>query len=142
MKEKTKWNDYDALPLILDVTDIQHIMGISRASAYELVHTPGFPAVRSGRLIKVSKPAFFACPNYHNTVTRLKWLTGLTVDPQTKRRMLELARKMETEMSESWYNGFYHHLRMEMVEYRCLKRSLRVLKNNTDYEEDLYDEAV
>ena len=42
MKEKMKWNDYDSLPLILDVTDIQHIMGISRASAYELVHTPGF----------------------------------------------------------------------------------------------------
>lgn len=59
MKEKTKWNNYDTLPLILDVTDIQHIMGISRASAYELVHTPGFPAVRSGRLIKVSKRAFF-----------------------------------------------------------------------------------
>ena len=59
MKEKTKWNDYDALPLILDDTDIQHIIGISRASAYELVHTPGFPAVRSGRLIKVSKRAFF-----------------------------------------------------------------------------------
>ena len=59
MKEKMKWNDYDSLPLILDVTDIQHIMGISRASAYELVHTPGFPAVRSGRLIKVSKRAFF-----------------------------------------------------------------------------------
>ena len=59
MKEKTKWNDYDSLPLILDVTDIQHIMGISRASAYELVHTPGFPAVRSGRLITISKKAFF-----------------------------------------------------------------------------------
>ncbi len=63
MKEKTKWNDYDALPLILDITDIQHIMGISRPSAYELVHTPGFPMVRSGRLIKISKmpglhPAF------------------------------------------------------------------------------------
>ncbi|HIT87039.1 MAG TPA: hypothetical protein IAB62_04655 [Candidatus Coprocola pullicola] len=84
----------------------------------------------------------FACPNYYNRVTRLKWLTGLTVDPQTKRRMLKLARKMETEMSESWYNGFYHHLRMERDEYRCLKRSLRVLKNNTDYEEDLYDKAV
>ena len=59
MKEKTKWNNYDALPLILDVTDIQHIMGISRASAYELVHTPGFPAVRSSRLVKISKKAFF-----------------------------------------------------------------------------------
>ena len=34
-------------------------MGISRASAYELVHTPGFPAFRRGRLIKVSKIAFF-----------------------------------------------------------------------------------
>ena len=36
----------------------------------------------------------FACPNHHNTVTRLKWLTALTVDPQAKHRMLELARKM------------------------------------------------
>ena len=35
-----------------------------------------------------------------------------------------------------------HHLRMEMDEYRRLKRSLRVLKSYTDYEEDLYDEAV
>ena len=42
-----------------DVADIQRIMGISRASAYELVHTPGFPAFRRGRLIKVSKIAFF-----------------------------------------------------------------------------------
>ena len=42
MKEKMKWNDYDALPLILDVTDIQHIMRISRASAYELYTHRGF----------------------------------------------------------------------------------------------------
>ena len=43
---------------------------------------------------------------------------------------------------ESWYEDFYHHLRMEMDEYRRLKRSLRVLKSYTDYEEDLYEEAV
>lgn len=30
----------------------------------------------------------FACPNHHNTVTRLKWLTALTVDPQAKHRKL------------------------------------------------------
>ena len=59
----------------------------------------------------------FACPNHHNTVTRLKWLTALTVDPQAKHQMLELARKMETEMAESWYTGFYHQLRAEMDEY-------------------------
>ena len=34
------------------------------------------------------------------------------------------------------------HLRMEMDEYRRLKRSLRVLKSYTDYEEELYEEAV
>ena len=84
----------------------------------------------------------FACPSHHNTATRLKWLTALTVDPEAKRRMLGLARKVETEVDESWYEAFYHHLRMEMDEYRRLKRSLRVLKSYTVYEEDLYDEAV
>ena len=38
----------------------------------------------------------FACPSHHNTVTRLKWLTALTIDPEAKHRMLGLARKMET----------------------------------------------
>ena len=59
MSENRERNNYDDLPLVLNVADIQRIMGISRMSAYELVHTPGFPAVRSGRLIKVSKRAFF-----------------------------------------------------------------------------------
>ena len=81
----------------------------------------------------------FACPNHHNTVTRL---TALTVDPQAKHRMLELARKMEPEMEESWYTGFYHQLRAEMDEYYRAKRRLRLVKENTDYEEDLYEEAV
>lgn len=59
MDERKKLKNYDELPLVLDVLDIQHIMGISRAGAYALVHMPGFPAFRSGRLIKVSKKAFF-----------------------------------------------------------------------------------
>ena len=37
----------------------------------------------------------FACPNHHNTVTRLKWLTALTVDPQAKHRMLEVLKSLE-----------------------------------------------
>ena len=84
----------------------------------------------------------YACLDYHNTVTRLKWLTALAVDPEAKRWMLELARKMETEMAESWYTGFYHQLRAEMDEYYRGKHRLRLVKENTDYEEDLYDEAV
>ena len=74
----------------------------------------------------------FACPNHHNTVTRLKWLTALTVDPEAKRWMLELARKMETEVEESQHEAFYHRLRREMEEYHRLKRSLHALKFNDD----------
>ena len=59
MSENKRLKNYDDLPLVLDVADIRRIMGISRVSAYELVHTPGFPAFRSGRLIKVSKKAYF-----------------------------------------------------------------------------------
>ena len=59
MSENKRLNNYDELPLVLDVADIQRIMGISRVTAYELVHTRGVPAVRSGRLSKVSKIGFF-----------------------------------------------------------------------------------
>lgn len=56
--------------------------------------------------------------------------------------MLELARKMETEMAERWYTGFYHQLRAEMDEYYRAKRRLCLIKENTEYEEDLYEEVV
>ena len=84
----------------------------------------------------------FACPNHHNTVTRLKWLTALTVDPKAKRWMLGLARKMENEVEEHWYLCFYQQLRMEMAKYYETKKYLRMLEKSTGYEEDLYDEAV
>lgn len=79
-------------------------------------------------------------PSQHSD--RLKWLTALTVDPEAKSQMIHLVRKIETETEEMWYEAFYHHLRMEMDEYRQIKRSLRALKANTDYEEELYEEAV
>ena len=36
MNEKKRLNSYEELPLVRDVADIQRIMGISRASSYEL----------------------------------------------------------------------------------------------------------
>ena len=65
MNDKKRLNSYEDLPLVLDVADIQRIMGISRVSAYELVHTPGFPAFRRGRLIKVSKCVLCVIPPYY-----------------------------------------------------------------------------
>ena len=84
----------------------------------------------------------FACPNYHNTVTRLKWLTGLTGEPIVKCWMLELARMSENEVEEHWYLCFYQQLRMEMAKYYDAKKYLRMVEKSTDFEEDFYDEAV
>lgn len=58
-KKVERVTDYNDLPLVLEITHIQQIMGISRVSAYELVHSEGFPMIRRGRLIKVTKRAFF-----------------------------------------------------------------------------------
>lgn len=56
--------------------------------------------------------------------------------------MLELTRKMENEVEEHWYLCFYHQLRMEMAKYYEAKKYLRMVEKSTDFEEDLYDEAV
>ena len=48
MNDKKRLNSYEDLPLVLDVADIQRIMGISRASAYELVHPPRLSGVPQG----------------------------------------------------------------------------------------------
>ena len=48
----------------------------------------------------------FACPSHHNTVTRLKWLTALTVDPEAKRRMLGLARKWRRRWTKAGTRRF------------------------------------
>lgn len=74
----------------------------------------------------------FSCTNHRNTVTRLKWLTSLTVDPQAKYRMLELARKIENEMTERRYPDFYLKLREEMDDYYRARRWLRQVEENTE----------
>jgi excisionase family DNA binding protein len=43
---------------ILEVEDIQSILGISRNKAYQLVNSGQFHVVRVGRLIKVSRKVF------------------------------------------------------------------------------------
>lgn len=58
MKEERP-RSYEELPLVLDMKDIQHILGISRTTAYKLIHEDDFPMFHSGNRIKVSKQALF-----------------------------------------------------------------------------------
>lgn len=59
MNNRDKFTDYESLPLVLEVKDIQNILGISRTTAYALVKQPGFPSFKSGSRIKISKKALF-----------------------------------------------------------------------------------
>ena len=55
---KTKYTNYDDLPLMLSVLDVASVLGISRAGAYELVRSDGFPSLRVGSRIVVPKEKF------------------------------------------------------------------------------------
>ena len=49
---------YDQLPIMLNANAIAQTLGISRAGAYELMHSKGFPTLRIGKRMMVSKEQF------------------------------------------------------------------------------------
>jgi len=49
---------YDQLPIMLNANAIAQTLGISRASAYVLMHSKGFPTLRIGKRMMVSKEQF------------------------------------------------------------------------------------
>lgn len=54
MKKET-FKSYEDLPLMLSVPEMAAALGISRAGAYELVRSEGFPALRIGTRIVIPK---------------------------------------------------------------------------------------
>lgn len=59
MKE-VMYKSYDDLPLMLSVPEVAAALGISRAGAYELAHSEGFPSLTIGSRIVVPKDKFIA----------------------------------------------------------------------------------
>ena len=53
-----QFKNYDDLPLMLSVQDVSAVLGISRAGAYELVKSDGFPVMNIGSRIIVPKEDF------------------------------------------------------------------------------------
>lgn len=54
MKKET-FKSYEDLPLMLSVSEMAAALGISRAGAYELARSEGFPALRIGTRIVIPK---------------------------------------------------------------------------------------
>ena len=59
MKE-VKYKSYDELPLTLSVPEVAAVLGNSRAGAYELARSKGFPSLSIGSRIVVPKDKFIA----------------------------------------------------------------------------------
>lgn len=57
---ESKFKNYDDLPLTLTALEVGEVLGISRAAAYELVRSKGFPHMRIGTRILVPKDKFLA----------------------------------------------------------------------------------
>lgn len=50
----------ESLSMVLTPLDIAAVLGISRNTAYELVHSKDFPAFRVGKQYRISKTKFLA----------------------------------------------------------------------------------
>ena len=60
---QTTYKSYDELPLMLSVPEVAAVLGISRAGAYELVKSAGFPSLKIGSRIVVPKEKFIGWIN-------------------------------------------------------------------------------
>ena len=56
--KQTVYKSYDELPLMLSVPEVAAVLGISRAGAYELVRSDGFPTLKIGSRIVIPKEKF------------------------------------------------------------------------------------
>ena len=55
---ESKFKSYQDLPLTLTAPEASEVLGISRAAAYELVRSKGFPRMRIGTRILVPRDKF------------------------------------------------------------------------------------
>lgn len=55
---ESKFKTYQDLPLTLTAPEVGEVLGISRASAYELVRSEGFPRMKIGKRILVPRDKF------------------------------------------------------------------------------------
>ena len=64
MKEST-YKTYDELPLFLNAATVSSVLGVSPASAYELMHEKDFPTLRVGSPMVVPKEKFIEWVGQH-----------------------------------------------------------------------------
>ena len=56
--DRVAFRKVEELPLVLTPMDIAAVLGISRNTAYELIHSEDFPILRVGKHYRVSRKRF------------------------------------------------------------------------------------
>ena len=62
---KSKYKTLDELPITLNATDVAETLGLSRAGAYNLLASKGFPTLQIGSRKIVPKERFIEWLNKH-----------------------------------------------------------------------------
>ena len=57
---KVKYTSLDQLPITLCAEEVAQVLGISRANAYTLMHSKGFPTIKIGKRMVVQKEKLIA----------------------------------------------------------------------------------
>ncbi len=60
---RTDYKTFDELPAMLTAAELAGALGISRAGAYDLIHSRGFPTLRIGKRLMVPKDKLTAWIN-------------------------------------------------------------------------------
>ena len=55
-----QYHSMEELPLMMNMTEVATVLGISRAGVYKLAHDSRFPAFQIGKRIVVSREKFLA----------------------------------------------------------------------------------
>jgi excisionase family DNA binding protein len=56
----TIFTSYDQLPITLGADEVAQVLSISRANAYTLMHSRGFPTIKIGKRMVVAKDKLIA----------------------------------------------------------------------------------
>lgn len=55
---KRKIMSYDELPVVIGVKDVMTVLDISRNTAYQLLHSDGFPKIEVGKRYRIPRNKF------------------------------------------------------------------------------------
>ena len=84
--KQTAYKSYDELPLMLSVPEVAEVLGISRAGAYELVRSDGFPALKIRSRIVVPKEKFIEWVNAKTSENDCRHSQNCDTENQAKLR--------------------------------------------------------